>query len=127
MLGFFLLRFVIRLRSALKGRGFSRVVIGDKENATLVAEGIFPCGYSSPFDAAKRQTLRYVNRRGTNYANEEHATYTAAFIEPMEYLPMPHVPEGADCTYEILCGPPHKISYVALKVMLRTDDGLHIY
>ena len=73
MLGFFLLRFVIRLRSVLKGCGFSRVVIGDKENATLIAEGIFPREYYSPFDAANRQTLRYVNRGGTIYANEEHA------------------------------------------------------
>jgi hypothetical protein len=46
----------------LKGRGFSRVVIGDKENASIVAEGIFPCGYYSAFDAANRQTLRDVNR-----------------------------------------------------------------
>jgi len=58
MLRLFLLRFVIRLRSALKGRGFSRVVIGDKENATLVAEGIFPCEYYSAFDAANRQAIR---------------------------------------------------------------------
>ncbi|MGB0125486.1 MAG: hypothetical protein WA419_18400 [Silvibacterium sp.] len=46
----------------MKGRGFGRVEIGDKENATLVAEGIFPCEYYSPFDAANRQTLRYANR-----------------------------------------------------------------
>jgi hypothetical protein len=58
MLRLFLVRFVTRLRSALKGRGFSRVVIGDKENATLVAEGIFPCEYYSSFDADNRQTLR---------------------------------------------------------------------
>jgi hypothetical protein len=46
-----------------EGRGFSRVVIGDKENATLVAERIFPGEYYSPFDAANRQTLRYANWR----------------------------------------------------------------
>lgn len=28
----------------------------------------------------------------TIYANEEHATYTAAFIEPMECLPVARVP-----------------------------------
>jgi hypothetical protein len=44
----------------LKGRGFSCVVIGDKENATLVAEGIFPCEYRSAFDAANRQAIRRV-------------------------------------------------------------------
>jgi hypothetical protein len=85
-----------------EGARFSRVVIGDKGKATLVAEGIFPCEYYSPFDAANRQTLRYANRGGgTIYANEEHATYTAAFIEPMECLPVPRVPEGAEWTYEI--------------------------
>jgi hypothetical protein len=38
MLRLFLVGLVIRLRSALKGRGFGRVVIGDKENAPLFAE-----------------------------------------------------------------------------------------
>ena len=52
---------------------------------------------------------------------------TATFVESMECLPVTKIPEGREWTYEILCGPPHKISYVALKVMLRTDDGLHIY
>jgi hypothetical protein len=52
---------------------FSRVVIGDKENATLVAEGIFSCEYCSPFDAANRQTLRYANRGGGIFAKEELA------------------------------------------------------
>jgi hypothetical protein len=51
MLKLFLIRFVIRLRSTFEGARFSRVVIGDKEIATLVAEGIFPCEYY--FDAAK--------------------------------------------------------------------------
>jgi hypothetical protein len=41
-----------------EGSDFSRVVIGDKENPTFVAEGIFPCEYYSPFDAANRQMLR---------------------------------------------------------------------
>ena len=47
--------------------------MGDKENATLVAEGIFPCECYSPFDAANRQTLRYANRGGGIFAKEEHA------------------------------------------------------
>jgi len=42
----------------LKGRGFGRVVIGDKENATLAAEEMFPCEYYSAFDAANRQAIR---------------------------------------------------------------------
>jgi hypothetical protein len=42
----------------LKWRSFSRVVIGDKENPTFVAEGIFPCEYNSSFDAANLQMLR---------------------------------------------------------------------
>jgi hypothetical protein len=75
MFRFLLIRLVIRLRSALKGRGFGRVVVGDKENATLVAEGIVPGEYYSPFDAANRQTLRYANRRpATIYAKDERAT-----------------------------------------------------
>jgi len=49
------------------------------------------------------------------------------FIESMECRPVAKIPQGLEWTYEILCGPPHKISYVALKVMLRTNDGLHIY
>jgi hypothetical protein len=88
----------------LKERGFRRVVIGDKEDATLVAGGKFPCEYYSPFDAANRQTLRYANRGGTIYAKEEHATYTAAFIELMECLPVPRVPEGAEWAYDIVGG-----------------------
>jgi hypothetical protein len=52
---------------------------------------------------------------------------TVSFIEAMECLPLVKVRDGPEWTYEILCGPPHKISYVALKVMLRADDGLHIY
>jgi hypothetical protein len=70
----------------LKERGLGRVEIGDKEDTTLVAEGIFPYEYYSPFDAANRQTLRHANRGGTIYAKEEHATYTAAFIESMGML-----------------------------------------
>jgi hypothetical protein len=42
----------------------------------------------------------------------------ASFIESMECLPVPTVPEGPEWTYEILCGGPHKISYVALTIML---------
>jgi hypothetical protein len=41
-----------------EGSDFSRVVIGDKENPTFVAEGIFPCEYYSSCDAANRQMLR---------------------------------------------------------------------
>jgi hypothetical protein len=88
----------------LKERGLGRVVIGDKEDATLVAEGIFPYEYYSPFDADNRQTLRYANRGGTIYAKEEQATYTAAFIEPMECLPVPCVPEGAEWACNIVGG-----------------------
>jgi Subtilase family len=84
MLGFFLLRFVIRIRSALKGRGFSRVVIGDKENASIVAEGIFPCGYYSAFDAANRQTLRYVNR-GRDDLCQRRARHDGQPHEPKLY------------------------------------------
>jgi hypothetical protein len=40
---------------------------------------------------------------------------------------MPRVPDGPEWTYEILCGGPHKTSYVALTVMLRRDNGHQIY
>jgi hypothetical protein len=35
----------------------------------------------------------------------------AAFIEPMECLAVPQLPDGSNWVYEILCGPPHKISW----------------
>ena len=41
----------------------------------------------------------------------------AEFIEPMECALVSKLPEGPDWTYEVLCGPPHKISYVASAVM----------
>jgi len=41
------------------------------------------------------------------------------FIETMDCLPVSMLPEGPEWTYEILCGGSHKISYVALEVMLR--------
>jgi hypothetical protein len=44
---------------------------------------------------------------------------TASFIESMECLPVSKIPEGPEWTYEILCGGPHKISYVVLRFMLR--------
>jgi hypothetical protein len=40
----------------------------------------------------------------------------ASFIEPMECLSVSKLPEGAPWIWEILCGPPHKIS-VAMNVM----------
>jgi hypothetical protein len=43
----------------------------------------------------------------------------AEFIDTMDCLPVTKLPEGPEWTYEILCGPPHKSSYVALEVMLR--------
>jgi len=42
------------------------------------------------------------------------------FIETMDCLPVSKLPEGAEWTYEILCGRPHKISYVAQPVMWRS-------
>jgi len=51
---------------------------------------------------------------------------SAGFIESMKCLPVSEVPEGPEWTYELLCGPPHKTSYIALKIMLRINDGLHI-
>jgi hypothetical protein len=41
------------------------------------------------------------------------------FTPPMECLPVARIPEGDIWIYEILCGGSHKISYVALEVMLR--------
>jgi hypothetical protein len=46
-------------------------------------------------------------------------TRSAAFVEPMECLAVAKLPDGAQWLYEILCGPPHKISSVALGVMWR--------
>ena len=43
----------------------------------------------------------------------------AEFIEPMECALVSELPEGPDWTYEVLCGPPHKISSVAFGVMWR--------
>jgi hypothetical protein len=43
----------------------------------------------------------------------------AAFIEPMECLPVEKLPTGANWSYEILCCVQHKISYVAFGVMWR--------
>jgi hypothetical protein len=45
----------------------------------------------------------------------------ASFIEPMEYLAVPKLHDGPQWVYEILCGPPHKISYVVSAVMWRGD------
>jgi hypothetical protein len=42
-----------------------------------------------------------------------------AFVEPMERSPVPKLPEGSQWVWEILCGPPHKISSVAFDVMWR--------
>jgi hypothetical protein len=36
---------------------------------------------------------------------------TATFIESMECLPVPKIPEGPEWTYELLCADQHKISY----------------
>jgi hypothetical protein len=43
----------------------------------------------------------------------------AAFIEPMECLPVPRVPDGPEWTYEFLCCAAHKISYVSPDIMWR--------
>jgi hypothetical protein len=32
---------------------------------------------------------------------------TAKFLQCMECLPVPRVPEGPQWSFEILCGPPH--------------------
>jgi len=50
----------------------------------------------------------------------------AEFIDTMDCLPVTKLPEGPEWTYEVLCGGQHKISYVAPKLMLHTDNGLHI-
>jgi len=43
----------------------------------------------------------------------------AAFVVPMDCLAVTKLPESANWIWEILCGPPHKISSVALGVMWR--------
>jgi hypothetical protein len=43
----------------------------------------------------------------------------ASFVEPMECLSVSKLPEGLEWLWEILCGPPHKISSVAFGVMWR--------
>jgi len=43
----------------------------------------------------------------------------AGFIETMDCLPVSKLPDGPEWTYEILCGPPHKISSAAVDVMWR--------
>jgi hypothetical protein len=43
----------------------------------------------------------------------------AAFIEPMLLLRTRALPEAAEWLYELLCGPPHNSSSVALDVMWR--------
>jgi hypothetical protein len=47
----------------------------------------------------------------------------ASFIEPMECLSVSKLPEGLEWLWEILCGPPHKIS-VASRVMWRRGSDL---
>jgi hypothetical protein len=39
------------------------------------------------------------------------------FVELMLAKPVPQLPEGANWQYELLCGRPHKISYVVQSVM----------
>jgi hypothetical protein len=48
----------------------------------------------------------------------------ASFVEPMECLSVSKLPEGLEWLWEILCGPPHKISSVASAVMWRWGVGL---
>jgi hypothetical protein len=43
----------------------------------------------------------------------------ASFIETMDCLPVSKLPDGLEWAYEILCGPPNKISSVAVNVMWR--------
>jgi hypothetical protein len=45
------------------------------------------------------------------------------FIETMDCLPVPKLPDGPEWTYEILCSGSHKISCVAQEVMLRDSSG----
>jgi hypothetical protein len=46
-------------------------------------------------------------------------TRAPAFLEIMECLAVSNLPNGPQWIYEILCGPPHKISSVAMNVMWR--------
>jgi hypothetical protein len=46
----------------------------------------------------------------------------AAFIEPMECLSVPRLPEGSQWLWEILCNAPHNISYVAMRIMCQDDS-----
>jgi hypothetical protein len=46
-----------------------------------------------------------------------------SFVEPMECLSVSKLPEGLGWIWEILCGPPHKISSVAPDVMWRWGRG----
>jgi hypothetical protein len=43
----------------------------------------------------------------------------AGFIPTMDCLPVARLPDGPEWTYEVLCGPPHNISSVAVDVMWR--------
>ena len=45
----------------------------------------------------------------------------ATFVEPVECLSVPKLPEGSQWLWEILCGGPHKISSVAFGVLWRWD------
>jgi hypothetical protein len=47
------------------------------------------------------------------------AAKSVGFIETMDCLAIPKIPEGPEWTYEILCGGPHKISSVAPSIMWR--------
>ena len=49
----------------------------------------------------------------------------ATFVEPMECQAVSKVPDGAGWIWEILCGPPHKISSVASGVMWRPCSVLN--
>ena len=47
----------------------------------------------------------------------------AEFIEPMDCAPVTKLADVRGWVYEILCGPPHKISSVAPDVMWRWGRG----
>ena len=82
------------------------------------------------FDSA---LLRSVDKRGKQFASRGPVAIIrpmpadllrslpkakAAFIQPMDCLPVSKLPEGPPWLWEILCGGPHKIS-VAFRVMWR--------
>lgn len=46
---------------------------------------------------------------------------SAEFVEPMECLAVAKLPDADQWVYEILCGPPHKISSAAFGVMWRWE------